>query len=75
MPSQIQVDSIQAADPYGSVVISYGATMPSSGIITGAGGINVTGIVTASSFSGNGSGLTNIPVATQGKTIAFTLIT
>lgn len=73
--TQIRVDSIQAASPSGPVVISYGATMPSSGIITGAGGINVTGIITASSFSGSGSGLTNLSIATQGKTIAFTLIT
>jgi len=71
MPSQIQVDSIQASDPSGPVIISYGATMPSSGIITGAGGINVTGIVTASSFSGSGSGLTNLSIATQGKAIAL----
>jgi hypothetical protein len=75
MPSEIRVDSIQAADPSGPVIISYGASIPSTGIITGSGGINVTGVVTATSFSGSGSGLTNLTMATESKVIAFSIIT
>lgn len=73
MPSQIQVDSIQSIDST-AVTISYGATIPSSGIITGAGGISVTGIVTAATFSGSASGITNLTITTPSKAIALTLI-
>ena len=73
--SKILVDSIEAYDPSGPVVISYGATVPSGQLFTVNGNVNVTGVVTATSFSGNGSGLTNIPVTTQGKAIALTFIT
>jgi hypothetical protein len=72
--SQIQVDSIEAYDPVGPVVVSYGASIPSGQSISGSGGINVVGVITASEFSGNGAGLTGLPVATVGKVIAFTLI-
>lgn len=74
MPSQIQVDSIQSINST-AVTISYGATIPSSGIITGGGGISVTGVVTATTFSGSASGITNLTVATSSKAIALTLIT
>ena len=74
MPSQIRVDSLKSSSDT-AIIVSYGASIPSSGIITGAGGINVTGIVTASSLSGSGSGLTNISIATVGRAIAFSLIT
>lgn len=75
MPSQIQVDSIQASDPSGPVIVSYGASIPSTGIITGAGGISVTGVITATSFVGDGSQLTGITnITPQGKAIGLTLI-
>lgn len=74
MPSEIRVNSIQASTT-NQVVISYGASIPSSGIITGAGGISVPGIITATSFAGNGSGLTNLSIATRSKAIAFSIIT
>ena len=72
--SQIQVDSIEAYDPVGPVVVSYGASIPAGQSISGSGGINVTGIVTASGFSGDGSGLTGIFVATSSQVIALTYI-
>jgi hypothetical protein len=72
--SKIQVNSIEAFDPVGPVVVSYGATIPTGQSISGPGGINVTGIVTASQFSGNGSGLTGLSVATSSQVIALTYI-
>jgi len=73
--SKIKVDSIEAYDPAGPVTISYGATVPSGSTFTVNGNVNASGIVTATSFVGNGSGLTNIPVVTTGKSIALTFIT
>ncbi len=70
MPSEIRVDSLKSSSDT-AIIVSYGASIPSSGIITGAGGINVTGIITASSFSGPGNQLTNLTMATESKAIAF----
>ena len=44
----------------GAPELTYGAVVPATGTISGAGGINVTGIVTAASFSGDGSALSGI---------------
>nr|BAR39888.1 hypothetical protein [uncultured Mediterranean phage uvMED] len=44
----------------GAPELTYGAVVPGTGTISGAGGINVTGIVTAASFSGDGSGLSGV---------------
>ena len=44
----------------GAPELTYGAVVPATGTISGAGGINVSGIVTAASFSGDGSGLTGV---------------
>lgn len=76
MASKIQVDGIEGADPpLTPVVLTYGATVPAGQTISGGGGINVTGIVTASSFNGSGSGLTNLTIATRGKAFALVFIT
>ena len=72
--SKIKVDSIEAYEPLGPVVVSYGATVPSGQQFSVNGGVNIVGVVTASSFVGDGSTLTNIPVATQGKAIALSFI-
>jgi hypothetical protein len=50
--SQFQVDSIEAYDPAGPVVVSYGATVPSGATFTINGNANFTGIVTTGSHSG-----------------------
>jgi hypothetical protein len=68
---QIKVDRIVNKDDNGAPELSKGAIIPSGQVISGSGGINVTGIITAGSFSGNGSGLTNLSIATEGKSIAF----
>ena len=69
--SKIQVNSIEAYDPVGPVVVSYGASVPSGQTFTAQGNVNVVGVITASNFVGNGSGLTGLSIATQGKSIAF----
>ena len=45
-------------------------------VVTTHGGenANFTGVCTATSFVGNGSALTNLPIITEGKSIAYTLI-
>ncbi len=57
--SQINVDTIRSRtgtapqlDKGVEVTVGYG--------ITGAGGVNITGVATATSFSGDGSGLTGV---------------
>jgi hypothetical protein len=73
--SKIQVDSIQSFDPPdSSVILSQGATIPSGKTISGSGNINVVGNVTATSFVGNGDGITGVNFATVSKTIAFSLL-
>tara|TARA_Y100000004_G_C8758825_1_gene345625 strand:- start:417 stop:650 length:234 start_codon:yes stop_codon:yes gene_type:complete len=71
--SKILVDSIEPYDT-SRVTVSYGATIPSGQTINGAGDINISGIVTATQFNGNGSGITGLSVATVGHSIALTII-
>ncbi len=73
--SQIKVDSIEAYNPQGPVIVSYGATVPAGQTFTAQGNVNIVGVVTASNFVGNGSGLTGLNIATSSKSIAFALIT
>ena len=44
----------------GAPELTYGAVIPNTGTISGAGGINVTGVITATSFSGDGSSLSGV---------------
>ena len=55
--SEIRVNSIQNESADGAVNLIYGAQVPTGMGITGAGGINITGVVTATSFSGAATGL------------------
>ena len=71
---EIKVDRVVNRNDNGAPELSNGATIPSGQIISGAGGINVTGIVTASSFSGAGNNLTNLTMATESKSIALKTI-
>ena len=50
--SEIRVNSIQNESADGAVNLIYGAQVPTGMGITGAGGINITGVITATSFSG-----------------------
>lgn len=46
----------------GAPTLTYGAEVPVGYGITGAGGINITGVVTATSFVGSGANLTNLNI-------------
>jgi len=90
MPSQIRVDSITDVNGTGAVTLSYGASIPSGQLLNVQGNLNIsgiatvgfltaknaniTGVVTATTFSGNGSQLTNIPVVSSSKSIALAII-
>jgi len=73
MTSKIQVDSI-ATEQNTAITLSQGATISSGKTISGSGNMNVVGVLTATTFSGNGSALTGITIATKGKVIAISLI-
>jgi len=73
--SQIQVNSVVGADGITPVIVAYGASIPATAVFNVQGGVNITGVVTASNFSGNGSALTGLSIATKGKAIALSLIT
>ena len=90
MPSQIRVDSITDLNGTGATQLTYGATLPSgsrlnvqgnvniSGVSTvgllSATNVSVSGIVTATSFIGDGSGLSNITTVSASKSIALKYI-
>ena len=58
--SKVRADNISNRADDGAPALTYGAEVPVGYGITGAGGINITGVVTATSFSGDGSGLTGV---------------
>ena len=59
--SEIRVNSIIAEGGSSAPNLSYGAQIPTGMGITGAGGINITGVVTCGSLAGNATGLTGNP--------------
>ena len=58
--SRIRANKITNKAGTGAVELEKGAHLPTGIGITGAGGMNVTGVITATSFSGSGAGLTGI---------------
>ena len=62
--SRLRSDKVVNKAGTGAPELTYGAVVPATGTISGAGGINLTGIVTATSFSGpitgSGSNLTSL---------------
>ena len=58
--SRIRADKFVNNAATGAPQLTYGAEVVAGVGITGAGGIDITGIVTATSFSGDGSGLTGV---------------
>ena len=58
--SKVQVDNIQSLSG-GKVEIPFGATVPAGKTLSASGNLNVSVIVTATSFSGSASGLSNLP--------------
>ena len=57
---RIRADNFSNKAGDGAPALTFGAEVPVGYGITGAGGINITGVVTATSFSGDGSGLTGV---------------
>ena len=90
MPSQIRVDTITDLNGSGPVELTYGASFPPGsklniqgdinivGISTvgflSATNVNVDGVVTATNFVGDGSGLTAVPSVSASKSIALAII-
>ena len=58
--SELRVNNVIAEGGTSAPNLAYGAQVPTGMGITGAGGINVTGVVTATSFSGSGANLTGV---------------
>jgi len=58
--SRIRADKLANKAGTGAPQLQYGAEIPIGYGITGAGGVNITGVVTAGSFSGDGSGLIGV---------------
>ena len=58
--SRIRANKITNKLGTGAIELEKGAHLPIGLGITGAGGLNITGVVTATSFSGNGAGLIGV---------------
>ena len=71
--SRIRANKITNKLGTGAVELEKGAHLPIGMGITGAGGLNITGVVTAGSFAGDGSGL--IGVASTDNIITGTAAT
>ena len=75
--SKVRSDNITNRADDGAPKLVFGAEVPVGYGITGAGGINITGVATASSFSGNltgnasgtAAGLTGTPAITVGNVV------
>ena len=68
--SRIRADKLVNRTASGAPELTYGASVPVGYGITGAGGINVTGVVTATSFSGNLTGnATTATLATNAQNL------
>ena len=70
----IQVNSIRSDQNSPTVSLVQGATIPSGKTISCNGNMNVVGILSATSFSGDASRLTNVPFTNSGKAISISLI-
>lgn len=89
MASQIRVDQVVDIVGTGAPELTYGATIPAGGIFSSSGNLNIsgiatvgvitstnmsTGVVTATSFVGDGSQLTNLTILGESKAIALAII-
>ena len=69
--SRLRSDKLVNKNATGAPELTYGATVPSTGTISGAGSINLTGIVTATTFSGNLTGNSITVGSVTGTTATF----
>ena len=66
--SEIRVNSVTDEGGTKAPAFTYGIEVPVGYGITGAGGINISGVVTCGSLAGNAQGLTGTPNITVGMT-------
>ena len=66
--SEIRVNDIIAQGGTSAPTLVYGAQLPTGYGITGAGGVNISGVVTATRFSGDGSTLTGVAATLNVRT-------
>ena len=73
--SKLRVDRITNTDENGGPSFVRGATVPSNALFEINGNVNVAGVVTCTgSYSGNGSGLTNLQLVPIGKLAGYRYI-
>jgi len=87
--SRIKVNSIVNRFDTGAPIFPYSAVIPPGGTLTVNGSINTVGVstlqsiqadtvlsqtITATSFVGDGSGLTGLPTVNQSKVVALKMI-
>ena len=58
--SRIRADRVVNKTATDGPEFPLGATLPSTGTLSGPGGVNITGVITATKFVGDGSGLINL---------------
>ena len=63
---RVRADNLSNKAGDGAPALTFGAEVPVGYGITGAGGINITGVATAAQFSGDATGLTGTPNITVG---------
>ena len=67
--SKIQVDAIQSNN--GSpVIFAFGCPIPYGKTLAASGNLSISGVITATSFTGSASGITGIPVILGSATFA-----
>ena len=71
--SEIRVNTSVAAEGTSAPNLPYGIQVPTGMGITGAGGLNITGVCTATSFSGSGANLTGIAATETVRTDTLTV--
>ena len=71
--SQIRADEILSSNGAEPVIFPFGLNI-SAGYALTSNGMTVVGVLTATSFTGNGSGLSDLPGVDASKTIAIGFI-
>jgi len=69
--SKINVDTIVNKTDTAGPSFTRGFTVGAGFALTAFGGVTVDGTITAQSFSGDGSALTNLPISSAGKLLAI----
>tara|TARA_X000000368_G_scaffold418306_1_gene417507 strand:- start:2970 stop:4523 length:1554 start_codon:yes stop_codon:yes gene_type:complete len=67
--SRLRSDKLVNKAATGAPELTYGASIPVTGTINGAGGVNITGVATASKFVGDGSGLFGVVASGTGVVV------